>query len=911
MKSLRMKTLLLLGMMVGGVATWAQAPVNTVLWSETWTGGGTEQPSAYDFSGTTVYGNATLTYSNSNLNTCLYDANLAGGDAPELLLSKSNETWTITNIPTGQAKEMSLSFLSNRTTFALTSSTSGISISGSQKSWTIKVTGNVSIFNLTLKNTGSANARIDNVELKVTTAGGNTPAPTYIVTFDPGNGTFVGNTDFPNASNTKEAGTYTLPSATPVSGYTFDGWVTTGNNTPLTGSYTVSGNVDFTAHYTQNSSSSTIEHTYNFAVANNFYTDQNRTTHPSTGSSNSVGTIYYGDGSIFVASGTNRYFSAASSGYFMLGKKDATISLPSFEGYKITQVKLHSSTAHSTSVEVSIVSGNNTASAAQTWSSTNKDYVYDIAPAYQVYPLSVKVTNNYNSQFTSITLVCKPNPDPVINAADPDALAYDATGGEFGYSITNPTSGESLSAASNCEWITNVAVDAANSKVTFITTTNSTYAQRQGTITLSYAGATDKVVTITQSAAPCTLTVSNLVNVNLHAFFYDDLSNAIIDSKNGLVSAQVFGGTKILLSVDPAEGYAVKSLMVNGKNVASQINEASEYIFTMPSQDVTITAAATDPTNIVTFDFVQLEQDYGSGVQPTNENNVYVTENKSWTNGNVTLETSGKYRWWQSNNSGTLRFYSNNTASTIVVSAAAGYYITDIAITGGQQFTSDDGQYASGQWIGAAQCVTLTYAASSGSVNVETITVCVENNPTKTVTSHGWATYIPDYNVQFAEGDAWVVTAATQADGITLASVSSVPANTPVLLKGAGTKTMTVVESAEAPTTNLLSLYVNAEENKYPWVLAKDGESACFKEWTGNYSELEGRVVMWLTFNDAMLQQQSGTRTLTLDEDGTQGISNIDHSTLTIDHYYDLQGRHVAQPTKGLYIVNGKKVIIK
>ena len=27
--------------------------------------------------------------------------------------------------------------------------------------------------------------------------------------------------------------------------------------------------------------------------------------------------------------------------------------------------------------------------------------------------------------------------------------------------------------------------------------------------------------------------------------------------------------------------------------------------------------------------------------------------------------------------------------------------------------------------------------------------------------------------------------------------------------------------------------------------------------------------------------------------------------------YYDLQGREVAQPAKGLYIVNGKKVIIK
>jgi len=46
--------------------------------------------------------------------------------------------------------------------------------------------------------------------------------------------------------------------------------------------------------------------------------------------------------------------------------------------------------------------------------------------------------------------------------------------------------------------------------------------------------------------------------------------------------------------------------------------------------------------------------------------------------------------------------------------------------------------------------------------------------------------------------------------------------------------------------------------------------------------------------------------------DEATGIESIDHSPLTIDHsVYDLQGRRVAQPTKGLYIVNGKKVVIK
>ena len=44
----------------------------------------------------------------------------------------------------------------------------------------------------------------------------------------------------------------------------------------------------------------------------------------------------------------------------------------------------------------------------------------------------------------------------------------------------------------------------------------------------------------------------------------------------------------------------------------------------------------------------------------------------------------------------------------------------------------------------------------------------------------------------------------------------------------------------------------------------------------------------------------------------TTGISLTENSELRTENaVYDLQGRRVAQPTKGLYIVNGKKVIIK
>ena len=41
------------------------------------------------------------------------------------------------------------------------------------------------------------------------------------------------------------------------------------------------------------------------------------------------------------------------------------------------------------------------------------------------------------------------------------------------------------------------------------------------------------------------------------------------------------------------------------------------------------------------------------------------------------------------------------------------------------------------------------------------------------------------------------------------------------------------------------------------------------------------------------------------------GATLIDKSEMTNNRYYTLDGRCVEHPTKGVYIVNGKKVVIK
>ena len=173
------------------------------------------------------------------------------------------------------------------------------------------------------------------------------------------------------------------------------------------------------------------------------------------------------------------------------------------------------------------------------------------------------------------------------------------------------------------------------------------------------------------------------------------------------------------------------------------------------------------------------------------------------------------------------------------------------------------------------------------------------------VQSYGWATYIAPAAIQFAENTAYVVTAASLS-GLTLAAVTKVPAGTPVLLKGAGNKDITVIESATAPATNLLEVSNGTDlaSGYYPYVLAKNGEGACFKQWTGEMSALNGRVML-------VLDEAAAARAIFELEDETTGVENIKRETITNNQYFNLAGQRVAQPTKGLYIVNGKTVVIK
>ena len=171
---------------------------------------------------------------------------------------------------------------------------------------------------------------------------------------------------------------------------------------------------------------------------------------------------------------------------------------------------------------------------------------------------------------------------------------------------------------------------------------------------------------------------------------------------------------------------------------------------------------------------------------------------------------------------------------------------------------------------------------------------------TPAVSAAGWATYVTKNPVRFTEGEAFAVTSVGSSVGLT--AVTDVPKGEPVLLKGAGAKTAEVLESAAAIENKLAISDGSDGVNDY--VLANHGGKVGFYKWTGS-ALASGKVYL-------PASEVAGARDF-IGFDETTGIANInsDAKTLFNGDFYNIAGQRVAQPTKGLYIVNGKKVVIK
>ena len=188
-----------------------------------------------------------------------------------------------------------------------------------------------------------------------------------------------------------------------------------------------------------------------------------------------------------------------------------------------------------------------------------------------------------------------------------------------------------------------------------------------------------------------------------------------------------------------------------------------------------------------------------------------------------------------------------------------------------------------------------------------------------TIKEIGKTTWCSEYDLDFTNVEGIKAYTATGYNNITktiwLTRVMEVPAGTGILVKGdAGTY--------KIPHSEVQSAYAN-------WFVGNLGDAIKIAETDGDKTNyyLSGKDGTFKSVNGsanigknkAYLQLPTsvfgGTRSIGIsydDEDGTTSIKNLTPALSEGEGaWYTLQGQRVAKPGKGLYIKNGKKVVIK
>ena len=181
-----------------------------------------------------------------------------------------------------------------------------------------------------------------------------------------------------------------------------------------------------------------------------------------------------------------------------------------------------------------------------------------------------------------------------------------------------------------------------------------------------------------------------------------------------------------------------------------------------------------------------------------------------------------------------------------------------------------------------------------------------------TIDKFGWATLVLGYNATIPEGVTAYVASSVESNYVNLTEVSSViPANTAVLLNAAeGTYSFNYSAENGSVGSNELFGYTittGVTEDVNSYALTDNGENAVFGKFTGTTNKAFKAYL-----NIPVTSEEAAARFLVFNiTDGTEtGIENIEGTGNTANAaIYDLSGRRMHNAQKGIFIVNGKKVV--
>ena len=256
------------------------------------------------------------------------------------------------------------------------------------------------------------------------------------------------------------------------------------------------------------------------------------------------------------------------------------------------------------------------------------------------------------------------------------------------------------------------------------------------------------------------------------------------------------------------------------------------------------------------------------------------------------LSKSGKYIGRTANSNGL-------DASTTSLTNNISFVGTDEAVIASPkgpalQFNKTSGQTRFRYFTGTQTAVQLYKKMAATSYDI-------------TIGSTGYKTLISAVSATLPVGVTAYKAISAGEGKVKLTSVASIKAGSAYVLKGtpSANYTLTVTDTPEEPTGNILEISDENTSNGV-YVLANGSSGAGFYKWMGG-SLGAGRVIVPASAVSGAAREYME---FSFDDDAT-AIEAVKAQSVENSEFFDLQGRCVAQPTKGLYIVNGKKVIVK
>jgi len=440
------------------------------------------------------------------------------------------------------------------------------------------------------------------------------------------------------------------------------------------------------------------------------------------------------------------------------------------------------------------------------------------------------------------------------------------------------------------------------------------------------------------------LNASNAAYLSSVVVTYEEESASAIDTSididdSGITNTDVFIGTvagSLSATVKDADDNEIDDASISwssSKPDVAKIVEETGVITLVGTGTTTITAnyagvSGTYKASSKTYILTVTSSNPVKTINLNNElfNNVSVGSNEteqSTSVGKITIKvgcaTNAQTKTnYQSNH---IRFYAG---SYLVLSVPDGFVITNVKLNrysddtwNGDKVTPSEGSFVEAKagtaplvWNGCSNSIRFDYSGQCRTASVEVVYA-----KSVTIASSGYSTLSCDEDLDFANAvagnetaDALVAYIIPSNDGakLTMSTVTEAPAGTGILLKGTPSVTYTIPVKTNAASvgTNLLKAGpVTVPEGNQTIYLLSGGQFHIAAAGTTSvgkaYLELPAAV---------------GAPALSIDNDDETtgiGMTTVNGQQTTDGVYYDLSGRRVAQPTKGLYIVNGKKIVIK